>query len=278
IVTGRHAHSTVLKAAALLGFGTDNIEWVEVDAQGRLRLDALPPLDNSCILVLQAGNVNSGAFDPIRAACERAGEAGAWVHVDGAFGLWAAACASLSHLTDGLELAQSWSVDGHKTLNTPYDNGISLCADPEAVVKALQNSGAYIMYSEQRDGMLYTPEMSRRARAVDLWATLKYLGRAGIDRMVLSLHEGAVQFAAELGEAGFEVVNEVAFNQVMIRVGDQGRTNALVAAIQQSGEAWVGDSLWFGEPVIRVSVCSWATTPEDVSRAVAAFVTARASL
>ena len=278
IVTGRHAHSTVLKAAALLGFGTDNIEWVDVDDQGRLRLDALPALDDRCLLILQAGNVNSGAFDPIRAACERAQAAGAWVHIDGAFGLWAAACPSLAHLTDGLELAQSWSVDGHKTLNTPYDNGISLCADPEAMVKALQNSGAYIMYSQQRDGMLYTPEMSRRARAVDLWATLKYLGRAGIDRLVLSLHERARQFSVELREAGFEVINEVVFNQAMIRVGDQARTDALVAAIQRSGEAWAGGSLWFGEPVIRVSVCSWATTPEDVSRAVAAFVTAREAL
>ncbi len=278
IVTGRHAHSTALKAIALLGFGTSTIEWVEVDGQGRLIPEDLPDLDERTIVILQAGNVNSGAFDPIRAVCEAANAADAWVHIDGAFGLWAAACKPLMHLTDGMELAQSWSVDGHKTLNTPYDSGISLCTDSEAMVKALQNSGAYIMYSEHRDGMLYTPEMSRRARAVDLWATLKYLGRAGVDRMVLSLHERAVQFSEELERAGFEIVNDVEFNQVLVRVGDGEMTDAIVRDIQASGEAWVGASHWFGDPVIRISVCSWATTEEDVSRAVSAFVASRSQV
>ncbi len=278
LVTGRQAHSTVLKAIALLGFGTANIEWAEVDGQGRLRPDSLPELDDRTILILQAGNVNSGAFDPIRTCCERANAAGAWVHIDGAFGLWAAASKSLRHLTDGIELARSWSVDGHKTLNTPYDSGISLCADPEAVVKALQNSGAYIMYSDQRDSMLYTPEMSRRARAIDLWAALKYLGRAGVDRMILSLHERARQFSDELREAGFRICNEVVFNQVLVAVGDQSRTDAFVAQVQQSGEAWVGGSLWFEKPVVRISVCSWATTTEDVTRTVRAFIAARSAV
>jgi len=275
IVTSRHTHSTVLKAVALLGFGTDSIDYADVDRQGRLNLDTLPTLDDRTILVLQAGNVNSGAFDPIRVGVERARSAGSWVHVDGAFGLWAAACASLSHLTDGHELADSWSVDGHKTLNTPYDSGISLCADPEAMVAALQNSADYIMYSQRRDGMSYTPEMSRRARAIDLWATIKYLGREGIDRMVLSLHERAVQFGHELQAAGFDVLNDVVFNQTLIRVGDQAITDAFVAAVQVSGEAWVGASSWFGDPVVRISVCSWMTSPDDVSRAVAAFEVAR---
>lgn len=278
IITGRHAHSTVLKAVSLLGFGTDNIEWAEVDEQGRLRPDTLPALDRQSILILQAGNVNSGAFDPLRGCCEIAKEAGAWVHIDGAFGLWAQATKSLSYLTDGLELAQSWSVDGHKTLNTPYDNGISLCADPAALVNALQNTGSYIMYSEQRDGMLYTPEMSRRARAVDLWAALKYLGRDGVDQMISSLHERAIQFGEEFKAAGFRVVNDVVFNQVLVEFGDQAETNALIAEIQNSGEAWVGGSAWFGAPVIRVSVCSWATSAGDVSRTVTAFVAARASI
>ncbi|MEM7169102.1 MAG: pyridoxal-dependent decarboxylase [Pseudomonadota bacterium] len=275
LVTGRHAHSTVLKAIALLGFGTDAIEWVKVDDQGRLNAEDLPDLDGRTILILQAGNVNSGAFDPLRAACEKANEAGAWVHIDGAFGLWAAACQDRRFLTDGLELAQSWSLDGHKTLNTPYDSGISLCADPEAMVKALQNSGAYIMYSDQRDGMLYTPEMSRRARAIDLWAALKYLGRAGVDRLILALHERAQQFAQELTAAGFQVINEVVFNQVMLDVGDQEATDALVERVRASGEAWVGASRWFDRPVIRISVCSWATSEEDVRRTVRVFIAAR---
>ena len=278
IVTSRHTHSTVLKAVALLGLGTANIEFAEVDEQGRLDPNTLPPLDGRTIVILQAGNVNSGAFDPIRACAEQARSADAWVHVDGAFGLWAAACRSLAHLTDGHELAHSWSVDGHKTLNTPYDSGISLCADPEAMVAALQNSADYIMVSERRDGMSFTPEMSRRARAVDLWAALKCLGREGVDRMVLSLHERAVQFAGELRATGFEVLNDVVFNQTLLRVGDQSATDAFVAAVQRSGDAWVGASSWFGDPVVRVSVCSWMPTPDDVSRSVAAFATARAGI
>lgn len=278
IVTSRHAHSTVLKAVVLLGFGTDTIEWVDVDTQGRLLPQAMPTLDENSILILQAGNVNSGSFDPLRQACELAKAAGAWVHIDGAFGLWAAACSELSHLTDGIELADSWSVDAHKTLNTPYDSGISLCADAEAMVKALQNSGAYIMYSEHRDGMLYTPEMSRRARAVDLWATLKYLGRSGVDQIVLSLHERATQFGEELKVAGFEVVADIPFNQVIVRVGDESATQAFVQNVQASGDAWVGSSMWFGEPIVRISVCSWATTPQDVSGTVDAFCKARLAI
>lgn len=275
IVTSRHTHSTVVKAVALLGFGTERIEWVDVDDQGRLIADKLPPLDHNAILILQAGNVNSGSFDPIRECCDIAKAAGSWIHIDGAFGLWVSACKALQHLTDGLDLANSWSADAHKTLNTPYDCGISLCADEEALVKALQNSGAYIMYSENRDGMLYTPEMSRRARAVDLWGALKYLGREGVDALVLGLHQRAQQFANELKAAGFQVLNEVAFNQVLVKVGNEEATNAFITHIQGSGECWVGGSKWFDEPVVRISVCSWATTKEDVSRSVRAFVTAR---
>ncbi|OED37180.1 pyridoxal-dependent decarboxylase [Chromatiales bacterium (ex Bugula neritina AB1)] len=275
IVTSRHTHSTVSKAIALLGFGTSRIEWVDVDDQGRLLADALPVLDEKTILILQAGNVNSGSFDPIQVCCAKARKAGAWVHIDGAFGLWAAACEKLGYLTEGLAQANSWSVDAHKTLNTPYDNGICLCADPEALVKAMQNSAAYIMYSEHRDGMLYTPEMSRRARAIELWAAIKYLGRDGIDSLVYGLHERACQFSSELKQAGFNVVNDVVYNQVLVSCGDEATTNRIVQHIQGSGEAWVGGSTWFDEPVIRISVCSWATTEADISRAVAAFVHAR---
>ena len=181
IVAGSSAHGAVIKAVALLGFGLDHIEWVTCDEQGRLILDDLPTVDSSTIVLLQAGNVNTGSFDPIDQVCRRANEAGSWVHIDGAFGLWAGATSQLKSLTKGMEKAQSWSVDGHKTLNTPYDNGILLCADQEALVAALQASGSYLAYSEHRDGMLYTPEMSRRARVIELWATLKYLGSEGVD-------------------------------------------------------------------------------------------------
>lgn len=275
VITGRHAHSTVVKAVALLGFGDGNIEWAEVDGEGRIRPETLPEMDARTILVLQAGNVNSGAFDPLRVCCERARGAGAWVHIDGAFGLWARAAPALAHLADGAELAHSWSTDGHKTLNTPYECGVCLCADKDALMNAMRNSGAYIMYSEHREGMLYTAEMSRRARAADLWAALKYLGRAGTGQMVTTLHEHTRRFAAGLRAEGFNIINDVVFNQALAAYGGADETAALVKHIQDSGEAWVGASEWFGKPVVRVSVCSWATTEEDVDRGVRAFADAR---
>lgn len=275
IVAGKQAHGTVLKAIALLGLGKDNIEWVDVDEQGRILSEKIPALDASTLLILQAGNVNSGAFDAFNEICDQAKKAKAWVHIDGAFGLWAAASEKLSYLTGGIEKADSWSVDGHKTLNTPYDCGIVLCRDKEALVSALQASGSYIVYGENRDGMLYTPEMSRRARAVELWATMKYLGRQGMDDLVGGLHERAVKFAKELSDNGFQVLNEVVFNQVLVACDNDADTEETLKNIQESRECWCGGSEWFGKKVIRISVCSWATTEEDVSRSVLSFVKAR---
>ena len=276
IIAGRHIHGAVTKAVALLGFGLDNIEWVEGDDQGRILPEQLPQLDGSCIVLLQAGNVNSGSFDPFDGICDRANEVGAWVHIDGAFGLWAGGTKRLKHLTQGMEKAHSWSVDGHKTLNTPYDSGILLCRDRDALIMALQASGAYLNFSENRDGMLYTPEMSRRARAVELWAALKYLGTDGVDELVYGMHERALQFAEELGAAGFAILNDVVFNQVVVSpANNDAETDKILAAIQDSGECWVGGSVWQGKKVIRVSVCSWVTSAEDVSRSVQAFIAAR---
>jgi len=278
IIASKQAHATVIKAISLLGLGIDNIEWVTADDQGRINADEIPALDKNSILLLQAGNVNSGAFDDFETICHKAKAARAWIHIDGAFGLWAAACESLKHLTKGIELADSWSADGHKTLNTPYDNGLVLCNDREALTKALHATGSYIVYSEQRDGMLYTPEMSRRARVVELWAALKYLGKSGVDELVLGLHLRAAQFASELSEAGFEVLNDIVFNQVLIKVGDADKTAAIVKHIQESGECWAGSAQWQDKPVIRISVCSWATTEADISRSVSAFKEARNAL
>ncbi len=278
IITGRHTHGAVIKAIALLGFGLDNIEWVEGDDQGRIDQNQMPELDATCIVILQAGNVNSGAFDPFDQICDNANAAGAWVHIDGAFGLWAGGTERLKHLTQGMEKAHSWSLDGHKTLNTPYDSGILLCRDKEALVTALQASGAYLTsnYGEQRDGMMYTPEMSRRARAIELWAALKYLGKSGVDELVYGLHQRAVQFADELKQANFTVHNDVVFNQVIVSPSDNdGTTMAVLEQIQSSGECWVGSSVWQGNKVIRISVCSWMTSPEDISRSVRAFIHAR---
>ncbi len=276
IIASRQIHGTVIKAAALLGLGAGSFEWVDMDAEGRIITAEMPELDASCIVIQQAGNVNSGAFEDFETVCKAARKAGAWVHVDGAFGLWAAAAARLKHLTKGMELAHSWSVDGHKTLNAPYDNGIILCAEPEALVNALQLSGDYIIHSPQRDGMLFTPEMSRRAHGTELWAALKYLGRDGVDELVCGLHDRAVQMADQLRSAGFEIMNEVVFNQVMVACTDDGVTTQTMENIQASGECWVGGSKWRGRTVIRISICSWATTKDDVARTCRAFIEARA--
>jgi len=272
IVAGKHTHSSILKVISLLGFGKNNIEWVEVDKQGRIIPEAIPTLDESSILILQAGNVNSGAFDPFEKICAKANAENAWIHIDGAFGLWAAAVDRLKYLTKHMELADSWAVDGHKTLNTPYDCGIALCKDEEAMVTALHMQGAYIILSEERDGMFYTPEMSRRARIIELWATLKNLGQQGIGEMVWGLHHNAVLFAEKITQVkGFTVLNEVVFNQVIVKCSSDELTQQVMERIQQHGICWVGGSSWFGEKVIRISICSWMTTETDILKTVASF-------
>ncbi len=275
VVLGAEAHSSVYKALAILGLGKDRVEVVPVDGQGRMIAAAVPELDSNTLLVLQAGNVNTGAFDPMDEICDKARAARAWVHVDGAFGLWAAASASTRDLMRGAEKADSWSVDAHKTLNVPYDSGIVLCRQPEALVAAMQATGSYLLYSENRDGMLYTPEMSRRGRALDMWATMKTLGRSGIAELVDGLCQRARQLAAAMQAEGFRVLNDVVFNQVLVTGETPEQTAAIMAHVQQSGECWCGGARWHDTPVIRVSVCSWATTEEDIRRTVAAFVQAR---
>jgi glutamate/tyrosine decarboxylase-like PLP-dependent enzyme len=272
VVTSRHAHSTILKAISLLGFGKGNIEWVDVDDQGRIIPERIPELDDSTILILQAGNVNSGAFDPFEFICKKAKEKGAWIHIDGAFGLWAGATQSLNHLTTGYELADSWAVDGHKTLNTPYDSGIIMCSDSRALTAALHMSGGYIIKGKDRDGMYYTPEMSRRARIIELWATLKYLGKQGVEELISGLHERAQQFAEQISSLdGFIVLNEVVFNQIMVQCATDEKTEQVIQNVQKSRACWVGGSTWESRRIIRVSVCSWTTTEEDIRLAVASF-------
>ena len=275
VVVGRQAHGTVVKAIALLGFGIDTIEWVETDSQGRILPSEIPELDKSTILILQAGNVSTGSFDAFDEICANARKAEAWVHIDGAFGLWAAASPRLNHLTKGMEKANSFSVDGHKTLNVPYDSGIVMCDDKEALVQALHASGSYIAYSENRDGMLYTPEMSRRARAIELWAALKYLGKEGVDDLVFGLHQRALQIGRELKAENFQILNEVVFNQVLVACDSDKITDQTMRHIEASGECWVGGARWNGKTVIRISVCSWATSEDDITRSVGAFVAAR---
>lgn len=275
VVMSGAAHATVPKALAILGIGSAQIELVPADDQGRFQASEMPRLDERTILILQAGNVNSGAFDPFLPLCRAANAAGAWVHIDGAFGLWARACESRAHLTAGIELADSWSVDAHKTLNAPYDCGIVLCRDRQALVSALQASDSYIPSGPGRDGMLTTPEMSRRARSIELWAALMSLGVAGVDQLVAQLCRRARQFGGELEAQGFRILNDVVFNQVLVACETPALTARTLAQIQAGGECWCGGTEWRAEPAIRISICSWATTEADITRSAAAFDRAR---
>ena len=271
VVLGAGGHATVRKALSALGIGAAQIEIVPADDQGRMDADKLPQLDDRTLLVAQAGNVNSGAFDPFQRVCLAAREAGAWTHVDGAFGLWARACADTAHLADGVDLADSWSVDAHKTLNSPYDLGMAICRDRLALASALAADEAYMRRGGGRDGMGYTLDMSRRARGVELWAALKSLGRAGVDALVAQLCERARQFADELDARGWRVLNDVVFNQVLVASGSPDKTRRALANLQAGGECFCSGTEWHGEPAIRVSVCSWATTEDDVRRSARAF-------
>jgi glutamate/tyrosine decarboxylase-like PLP-dependent enzyme len=275
IILGADAHAAVHKSISMLGLGFENVETVAVDDQGRMRPDKMPALDANTLVFAQVGNVNSGAIDPVGAISKRAHAAGGWVHVDGAFGLWARVLPSLSEICDGIEAADSWAVDAHKTLNVPYDSGMILCRDREALIKAFQASASYLQPSDHRDGMNFRPSMSNRARAIELWAVLKTLGRDGVQRLVEQLCQNARYFARLLAEQGFQIHNEIVFNQILVSCEDDDLTKATLNQIQSSGECWCGGSSWRGKTVIRISVCDWATTASDVERSVHAFVHAR---
>lgn len=265
VVCGEHVHASVIKALQILGFGTEKLERIPVDNQGRIRPDEVPTLDEGTILILQAGNVNSGAFDSFDEIIPAAKQAGAWVHIDGAFGLWAAVSPQLAQLCKGMEKADSWSVDGHKTLNTPYDSGIVLCADPVALQKSLQSSGAYLMKGDERDGMAYSPEMSRRSRVLELWACLKSLGKAGVAELIENFHLQASSLAQKIGSIkGLSVLNEVVFNQILVSCENDDLTLNTMKFLQEEGRCWAGGSSWFGKKVIRISICAWATGEDDI--------------
>jgi glutamate/tyrosine decarboxylase-like PLP-dependent enzyme len=273
VIVGEEVHPTVLKGLGVLGLGRNRVQRVPVDRQGRMRADALPAMNGPTILALQAGNLNTGAFDPFDQIIPQAKAAGAWVHVDGAFGLWARATRDRSALARGCELADSWATDGHKWLNVPYDSGIAFVRDADALRGAMAVTAEYLpTASARRNPGDYTPELSRRARGVDVWAALATLGRSGVADMIEECCHHARRFGEGLSAAGFEVLNEVALNQVLVSFGTAERTRAVIAAIQQEGTCWCGSTLWQGRAAMRISVCSWATREEDVERSLAAMI------
>ena len=271
VVVGDEVHVSLLKALGLVGLGRQRVHRVPVDGQGRMRADALPALDSRTILCIQAGNVNTGAFDPAEELCARARDAGAWVHVDGAFGLWAAASPRYRHLTNGCSLADSWATDGHKWPNVGYDCGLALVRDAGALRSAMGMSAAYLAPGAQREPSQFTPEMSRRARGVELWATLRSLGRDGLAQLIERTCDHARQFANGLRESGFEILNDVVINQVLVSFGSAEKTAAVIERVQQDGTCWCGGTVWQGRTAMRISVSSWATTEEDVAASLAAI-------
>lgn len=272
VVVGDEVHVSLLKALSLLGLGRERVIRVPVDGQGRMRPEALPELSESTILCLQAGNVNTGAFDPAPELCAAARRAGAWVHVDGAFGLWAAAAPARAYLTAGVAEADSWVLDAHKWLNVPYDSGLAICRHAEHLRAAMSFSAKYLIQGEGREPGLYTPEMSRRARGVEIWAALLSLGRSGLADLIERTCRHAWHFAQGLSAAGYQILNEVVLNQVLVSFGDGDTTRKVIAALQNEGTCWCGGTVWQGHSAMRISVSSWATTEEDVQRSLDAML------
>ena len=269
VIVGAETHSTMLKALGVVGFGRARVVRVPVDAQGRMLADAMPPIAGPTIVCVQAGNVNTGASDPIRAIIDhvRGFDAPAWVHVDGAFGLWARVAPARAHLVDGVELADSWATDAHKWLNSPYDCGMAMVRDASALRKAMALNAAYLP-TDRANPCDYTPESSRRPRGVDVWGALRMLGRSGLADLVERNCRLAKRFADAFVGAGFPVLNEVVLNQVLVSFGDDKRTREVIAAIQEDGTCWCGPTVWQGQTAMRVSVISWATTEADVDRCI----------
>jgi len=275
VVIGEEAHPTLIKALGLVGFGRNRLVRVPVDGQGRMRAEELPPLTAATIVCAQAGNVNTGAFDPLGEIAGRTREAGAWLHVDAAFGLWAAAAPGRAHLLAGSELADSWATDAHKWLNVPYDSGIAFVRDADALRAGMAVTAEYLPApSGVRNPSDFTPELSRRARGVEVWAALRCLGRSGLEELVERMCRHAERFAEGLAAAGYEILNEVVLNQVLVSFGEAGETERVIAAVQADGTCWCGGTVWQGRTAMRISVSSWATTDDDVERSLAAILRA----
>jgi glutamate/tyrosine decarboxylase-like PLP-dependent enzyme len=272
VIGGDEIHISAVKALGMLGLGRNRIVRVRADAQGRLRADLLPKIAGPTIVCIQAGNVNSGAFDPATEICSAAHAAGAWVHVDGAFGLWAAAAPKRAHLVAGVAEADSWATDAHKWLNVPYDSGIAFVRDAWHLKAAMAANAAYLVRGEKRDPNLFTPEMSRRARGVEIWAALRSLGRNGLADLIERNCRMAARFAEGLKAAGYEVLNDVVLNQVLVSFGSDVETRNAIAALQEDGTCWCGGTIWHGRAAMRIAVSSWATTDEDVQRSLAAMI------
>src|SRR5437868_6417407 len=265
VIAGDEGHTTLFKALGVVGLGRSRVITVPVDAQGRMRADAFPAINKPSIVCLQAGNVNTGSFDPFDDIIDRVRAAAhpAWVHVDGAFGIWARVAPRRAHLVAGVERADSWATDGHKWLNVPYDCGMAIVRNGDALRKTMSFKADYLP-EEAANPSDYTPEGSRRPRGVDAWAALRTLGRSGLADLVERNCRLAKRFADAFVAAGYPVLNDVVLNQVLVSFGEPEHTRKVITAIQEDGTCWCGPTVWHGQTAMRVSVISWLTTEEDV--------------
>jgi glutamate/tyrosine decarboxylase-like PLP-dependent enzyme len=285
VLAGEERHVTVDRALRYLGIGTAQIQAVPADEQGRMRVELLPAAlaeaDGPTIVCAQVGNVNTGSCDDVTAIADAVEGTGAWLHVDGAFGLWAAVSPRFRHLVEGVERADSWATDAHKWLNVPYDSGIAFCADPEAHRAAMSVRASYLEQVDPeagRDQMDWNPEFSRRARGFPIHVAIRALGREGIVAMVERCCDHAARFAEVLGAVpGVEILNDVVLNQVLVRFGDDDEhTRATVAAVQEDGTCWLSGTVWQGRAAMRISVSGWRTSDDDVDRSAEAILAAAA--
>ena len=272
VIVGEEVHPTLLKALGFLGLGRARVLTVAVDDQGRMRADALPEISAPAIVCIQAGNVNTGAFDPAREICDYARDRGAWVHVDGAFGLWAAVSPKFAPLVSNYSEADSWATDAHKWLNVPYDSGLAFVRDGEALRNAMSMSASYLPLHAAREPMDFTPDSSRRARGIEVWAALKSLGRNGLADLIERTCRHAARFAEGLSAAGYTILNEVCINQVLVSFGDSQKTLRVIEGIQRDGTCWCGSTVWQGQTAMRISVSSWLTTEADVEQSLEAML------
>jgi glutamate/tyrosine decarboxylase-like PLP-dependent enzyme len=277
VVVGDKAHSTVFKALGLIGLGRDRVRRIPADDQGRMRADCLPAdVTGPAVICVQAGEVNTGAFDPFPAAVEWARHRQAWVHVDGAFGLWALTDPSRSHLTAGLADADSWATDGHKWLNVPYDCGIAMVRRPQDLRRSFASVAGYLPPDTGFEAMHHAPQASQRARQVEVWAVLRTLGRQGVTDLIVRTCEHAQAMADYLRQAGLEVLNDVVLNQVLVRAATDDLTLAMIESVQQDGTCWCGPTIWEHRPAMRISVSGWATSDEDIKKSADAITAAAA--
>ena len=272
VIVSEESHPSLFRGLGLLGLGRERVIRVPADNQGRMDIKRFPRINGPTIVCTQAGNVNTGSFDPIKEVCEIAHASNSWVHVDGAFGLWASAVPSKKHFTEGINLADSWATDAHKWLNVPYDSGLAFVKDSESLRSAMSLTAAYLPQGEHREPSQFCPELSRRSRGVEVWAALYSLGRSGLTELIERTCNHAKMFAEELKTAGFEILNDVVINQVLVSFGTPEETFKVINEIQNDGTCWCGGTVWQGRTAMRISISSGATTEEDVRKSLSAMI------